>query len=384
MKRKTAKGTALPEGWREVRLGEIATFFSGGTPSRSNSEYYKGNIPFIGSGDIKSDSVQQFITEQALKESSAKMVKRGDLLYALYGATSGEVAISQINGAINQAVLCIRSREDHRFLYNYFLMEKMKILNFYLQGGQGNLSAHIIKSLQIFLPPIPEQKAIASLLETWDTAIEKTEALIAAKEKWFKWLRHEFIANSMTHKNPQKISLDKMEEMNMVSLKRGKVISKKDITNHPGEYPIYSSSVKNNGLFGSYGKFMFDEELITWSVDGGGNFFYRGCHKFSVTNVCGYIRINTKKLDCYYLCSQLQLIHAKLVFDYQSKAHPSVIRKIYRCNIPPLSEQQSVTKILQAARCEIELLKKLIREYQNQKCGLMQKLLTGEWGLRTQ
>lgn len=73
------------------------------------------------------------------------MVNQGDLLYALYGATSGQVAISQIHGAINQAVLCIRSEQNTVFLYNFFLLAKDDILSTYLQGGQGNLSAQILK-----------------------------------------------------------------------------------------------------------------------------------------------------------------------------------------------------------------------------------------------
>jgi len=74
---------------------------------------------------------------------------------------------------------------------------------------------------------------------------------------------------------------------------------------------------------------MFDEELITWSVDGGGNFFYRPKHRFSVTNVCGYMRVDTTKINYAFLAVQLQLLHGRLFFDYTLKAHPSIIRKAY-------------------------------------------------------
>ena len=90
---------------------------------------------------------------------------------------------------------------------------------------------------------------------------------------------------------------------------RGNVISKKDIAICPGDYPIYSSSAVGNGEFGRYGKFMFDEELVTWSIDGGGKFFYRPKARYSVTNVCGYIRnnipesINTKFLS-NFVCNK--------------------------------------------------------------------------------
>jgi len=74
-------------------------------------------------------------------------------------------------------------------------------------------------------------------------------------------------------------------ESGEIELGRGDVISKKEMRQTPGTYPVYSSSVTGNGKIGEYGKFMFDEEMITWSVDGGGNFFYRPPHKFSVTNI---------------------------------------------------------------------------------------------------
>jgi type I restriction enzyme S subunit len=158
--------------WVEKKLGEIATFFSGGTPTSSKKEYYSGKIPFIGSGKIGSYEVEQFITDEALKNSSAKIVNKGDLLYALYGATSGEVAISKIEGAINQAVLCIRSQENIKFIYFWLVFQKESILATYLQGGQGNLSAQIIKGLYLNIPSLEEQTKIATFLSSVDERIE--------------------------------------------------------------------------------------------------------------------------------------------------------------------------------------------------------------------
>ena len=99
------------------------------------------------------------------------MVKKGDLLFALYGATAGESAISRIEGAINQAVLCIIPESNEVFLYQYLLFMKERLLATYLQGGQGNLSAAIIKRLTLSLPSHQEQNAIAELLENLDFKI---------------------------------------------------------------------------------------------------------------------------------------------------------------------------------------------------------------------
>lgn len=151
-------------------IGDITTSFSGGTPKSSNKTYYEGNIPFIRSGEIKSKQTELFISDHALKDSSAKMVEKGDILYALYGATSGEVAISQINGAINQAILAIKPNSGYssEFIMNYLKKEKDNILEKYLQGGQGNLSAAIVKSIELSLPSRDEQSAIGSLFRTLD------------------------------------------------------------------------------------------------------------------------------------------------------------------------------------------------------------------------
>lgn len=152
------------------QMGEITTSFSGGTPKSSNKSYYEGNIPFIRSGEVKSKQTELFISDEALQNSSAKMVSQGDILYALYGATSGEVAISQINGAINQAILAIKPRSGYssEFIMNYLKKEKNNILEKYLQGGQGNLSAAIVKSIELSLPSPEEQTAIGSLFRTLD------------------------------------------------------------------------------------------------------------------------------------------------------------------------------------------------------------------------
>ena len=146
-------------------------------------------------------------------------------------------------------------------------------------------------------------------------------------------------------------SLDELIELGLIELGRGDVISKKDMAEFPGTYPVYSSAKENDGKFGEYGKFMFDEELITWSVDGGGRLFHRPKHKFSVTNVGGTLRIlNTDVLSYRYLYYVLTIRHAEIGFDWVLKAHPSTIRKLYKnIPIPKLAEQKRIVAILDDA-----------------------------------
>ncbi len=171
--------------WISETIGTVADTFSGGTPAVGNREYYGGDIPFIRSGEISNDKTELFITESGLSNSSAKIVDKGTVLYAMYGATSGEVAISKISGAINQAILAIipKSQEyNSRYIYHYLKHNKQYILGKYLQGGQGNLSANIINNLPIYLPcdsegkvSIKEQQKIADCLSSLEEYINITK-----------------------------------------------------------------------------------------------------------------------------------------------------------------------------------------------------------------
>lgn len=178
-----AEGKTLPEWrfpefqgcgeWKPKSIGKACKTFSGGTPDTSKKEFYGGTIPFIRSAEINKVSTELFITEEGFKNSSAKMVQKGDILIALYGANSGEVALSKIDGAINQAILCLRHETNNAFVYHYFTHMKNRIISKYIQGGQGNLSAQIIKSVILYFPKAEEQKKIVDCLSEIDAIITK-------------------------------------------------------------------------------------------------------------------------------------------------------------------------------------------------------------------
>ncbi len=154
-------------------MGELALTYSGGTPSAGNSAYYGGEIPFIRSAEIDCDSTELSLTVAGLNNSSAKLVDKGMVLYAMYGATSGEVAISKIKGAINQAILAMDASDmaANRFIAYWLRRQKKSITETFLQGGQGNLSGAIIKELGIPQPSLDEQRQIGSFFSNLDDLI---------------------------------------------------------------------------------------------------------------------------------------------------------------------------------------------------------------------
>ena len=168
--------------WKTSAIGDFTTSFSGGTPTAGASEFYGGNIPFIRSGEIHESKTELFLTEAGLNNSSAKVVEKGTLLYALYGATSGEVGISKIRGAINQAILAIYPNKtvDKRFLANYLQSHKQKIVGELLQGGQGNLSGALVKSISVTYPNNREQQTISDYVDSLDSQISASTSRLAS------------------------------------------------------------------------------------------------------------------------------------------------------------------------------------------------------------
>jgi restriction endonuclease S subunit len=175
-----------------------------------------------------------------------------------------------------------------------------------------------------------------------------------------------------------KTTLDELVASGIVLLGRGNVISKNDMEKNPGLYPVYSSAQNNDGRIGSYNNFMFDEELITWSIDGGGYVFYRPHHKFSVTNICGYLRILDDTKFLYpFLAAVLQALHSQQVFDWQNKAHPSVIRKLYtEIPLPPLAEQKRIVHVMASVDAYIAALQQQSADARTTRNAVLHKLLT--------
>ena len=169
--------------WEKKKMKDVCTFYSGGTPSSSNKDYYNGDIPFIRSGELHSDKTELFISSKGLKNSSAKMVSKGDLLLALYGATSGDIAISQIEGAINQAILCIKTDQSKGFIEATWCKHVKRILQTYLQGGQGNLSADIVKNIAFYFAPLKEQEKLTQLMKLLDDRIAAQNKIIEDLKK---------------------------------------------------------------------------------------------------------------------------------------------------------------------------------------------------------
>lgn len=179
----------LPSHWICSQLGEVCQTTSGGTPSRKNPSFYEGNIPWVKSGELNYNTIfetEEYISEEAIKKSSAKIIPKDTLLVALYGATIGKLAFLGVDAATNQAVCAIFKNGifESKFLYYLFFHRKQDLIKEAIGGAQPNISQTILKNLEVTICPLPEQRAIVSKIEQLFSELENGIAnLKLAKEQ---------------------------------------------------------------------------------------------------------------------------------------------------------------------------------------------------------
>jgi type I restriction enzyme S subunit len=179
----------MREDWIEKELGKVCFTTSGGTPSRKVPDYYEGDIPWVKSGELNHNVIrdtEEHISEEAVKNSSAKIFPEGTLLIALYGATIGKLAVLGVPATTNQAVCGIFKNGvfETKFLFNYLFHKKQKLIEQGAGGAQPNISQTILKKLPVPLAPLPEQRAIVAKIEQLFSELDNGIAnLKAAKDK---------------------------------------------------------------------------------------------------------------------------------------------------------------------------------------------------------
>lgn len=175
-------------GWTEQRLGDLATFGSGGTPSSKVPKYYGGGIPWVSIADMTASAkyvrkTAKTLSSDGLAASAAKLYEPNVVLYAMY-ASLGECAIAVGRVSSSQAILGIQvgAQLDRDFLYYYLSSIKSQIKKIGQQGTQSNLNAGMVRDFRVSLPPLPEQQRISSAVSAVDDLIVALDRMIAKKQ----------------------------------------------------------------------------------------------------------------------------------------------------------------------------------------------------------
>jgi len=375
----------IPEDWEVKTLGNIVDIVGGGTPSSSVSKYWNGKINWFTPTEIGVNKYvygsKRKITENGLKSSSAKVLKQGSVLLTSR-AGIGDMAILMNEACTNQGFqsLVVGEKNNNEFIY-YLINTKKKEL---LEKASGStfleISPNNVRSILIPVPPLPEQKLIATTLVDTDELISSLDALIHKKRRIKEGAMQELLTGKKRLAGFRgEWEVKKLGEVFKIT--RGQVLSTnkmKSIKSSNYCYPVYSSQTLKNGVTGYYNNFLF-KNAITWTTDGanaGDVKFRKG--EFYCTNVCGVL-LSEEGYANTCLAEAFGRVAKKYVsYIGNPKLMNNVVKNISIFFPPTLKEQQAIAKILSDMDTEITTLEQKREKYKLIKQGMMQQLLTGK------
>ena len=305
------------------------------------------------------------ITEEGYNNSSAKMVEKGDLLLAMYGATSGDIAISRIKGAINQAILCIKTNHNKKFLEAIWSKHVNRILKTYLQGGQGNLSADVVKQITFSIPTIQEQEKLAQLFFILDERIATQNKIIDKLESLIKGINHEIFKSTQGYK---------FKLGDIATISNGNSNVQDAITEfRKGLYPFFDRSDEIKYL----PTFLFNKEAIIYPGEGTEFMprYYNG--KFALHQRCYAIFDFKEDVNPQYLYFLLKTQNTYFIKNAVGSTVPSLridtFQKL-KVIIPSLKIQHNVSSFLSKLEQKVNIEKTILQMLLKQKQHLLRQM----------
>lgn len=409
----------MREGWYETTVGDLID------PLRpitygvvQPGEHDPNGIPLVRGGDFSFGwrSIDEYrrVSQEIERSFSRARLKKGDLVITIKGDVGTAAIVPEfLEGAnISQtnARLAIDSKKAEAELVLSFLQSregKKQISSVTQVGAQPGLIFRDIQSLRLLLPPLPEQRKIAEILRTWDDAIEKLEALRAAKQKRHQTLTHSLVFG--TRQLDRFHTTDEINDYRWFSLPAswsaehiGTLAREISVRNVESDNHEVLSCSKYTGFVRSleyFRKQVFSSDLTgykkIWRDDFGfpSNHVEEGSIGLQslvdvgvVSPIYTVFRFNPERVSADYAFAVLKTEIYRHIFEVSTSA--SVDRRgslrwgefsKLPFPVPPLAEQIAIAEVLQTARAELGGLDDEIHLVRRQKRGLMQKLLTGEW-----
>lgn len=388
----------IPEEWKIRKMNEVAEIIGGGTPSTKNKDYWNGSIPFVTPTDITKlkgnflTYTEKSITAIGLKNTSAKLIPEGSILMASR-ATIGFCAINNVQVVTNQGFANYICKDNICNLYLlYFIISIRQRLNALASGSTfKEISRKSLRKLKIPLPPLSEQKKIASILSTVDGAIQKTDIIIAETEELKKGLMKRLLTRGIGHTRFKKTEIGEIpREWDITKL--GKIcnfldhlrvpLKQEERTKIKGNYPYYGAQ----GIIDWINDFIFDGDYILLAEDGANlrsrqlSIAYKVSGRFWVNNHAHVLEIKDKnKVDDSFLTFHLNYIN--ILFYVVGSAQPKLNQKEAQnisLPLPEIYEQKKISNLLSTVDKKIEIEEKKKEKLKQLKKGLMQVLLTGK------
>ena len=341
-------------------LDEISSIY-GGLTGKGKADFENGNALYVPYKNIFNNIEVDFNNLETVNVSDDEKqytIKYGDVLFTGSSETAEEAGMSSAVTTkteqkiyLNSFSFGLRFNDDVELLpeFSKFLFRTLSIRKEIVKSASGvtrfNISKARFKKIKIPIPPLSVQTEIVKILDALTALTSELTSELILRRKQYEYYREKLLSEEEL----AKVVSDWKYLTQVADLTRGRVISKEYLSDNVGDYPVYSSQTVNNGEIGKINSFDFDGEFVSWTTDGAnaGTAFYRS-GKFSITNVCGLIKIkNSSELNYKFLFYWLSIEAKKHV--YSGMGNPKLMshqmEKI-KIPIPPLSVQTKIVKIL--------------------------------------
>ena len=410
----------IPEDWNAVKIGAaVDKIVGGGTPSRERRDYYDGDIPWITVKDLSKnsfykDSAIESISEEGLKNSSANLIDENNIIIATRMGL-GRGFINTCDLAINQDMKALYL--DKNILSNeFFLSWYLNNSDFIESLGTGTtvkgISLITVKNLSLPIPPLPEQKKIASILTAVDDKISSIDHQIQQTEQLKKGLMEKLLTEGIGHTEFKETKIGRIPkgwgcltlaeaEIEIVDGDRGVNYPKQDDFLLDGFCLFLTAknvskigfrfdenqyiSEERDGLLRK-GKLIRDDIVITTRGTVGNIAWYNDDIEFKNVRINSGMALIRKTQENFsslflYLLLRSHLVQKQVKLIAFGSAQPQLtIKEIkkFRVVLPSLEEQKQIATILSTVDDKIEVMNQKKNQYQTLKKGLSQQLLTGQ------
>ena len=367
----------VPENWVWVRLESVASWGSGGTPSRKHEEYYNGDILWIKTGELNNGWIydtEEKITDEGLKKSSAKLFPPYSVLIAMYGATIGKVAILGVPATTNQACACAVCNQSllYMYLFYYCISQKNVFIEKGKGGAQPNISQIILKQHPIPLPPISEQQRIVERIEELFAKLDEAKERLQEVAESFAVRKAAILHKAFTGELTKQwrlengVSDESWEEVTLKELSSviGDGLHGTPVYSEDGDYYFINGNNFDDNFIAikestkrvsieEYKKYAvnLNDSTVFLSINGtlGKTAFYNGEPVILGKSAC-YINVG-EKLDKRFL---KEMFHTNAFINYANqKATGSTIKNLglkaireYLVYLPTLPEQHEIVRLI--------------------------------------
>lgn len=361
---------------------------------RNDPKFFGGEIPFLQTGDIARAGREVTAWSQTLNELGlgvSKLFPSGTIFMSI-AANIGDVAISTFDAACPDSVVAVKPRNgvDRDWLFQSLKFAKNDLAALSTQNAQANLSLEKIEPFKIHIPPLPEQRKIAEILRTWDEALEKLTALRAANEQRYKALARKFFdpchptfenrANSWQEFELGEVFVERSQpgenSDRLLSITMGGGVIDRDDVGRKDT----STADKSKYKLILPGDIGYNTMRMWQGVAGLSEL--RGIISPAYTVVTPVADHILDRYAAHLFKSR------RMVFDFERYSQGltsdtwqlkfAAFSKI-KVFLPPVEDQENEANLLDSLIAEAAVIGKQIDALTQQKRGLMQKLLTGEW-----